>query len=370
MLEAVTGRETSHSDEHHLSSAVRWLCRSQDATGVGGCASCYNLVLGWGDPYPETTGYIIPTLLKYGNRRGEPTTVDRAVRMADWLCDIQRPDGSFPGGTGERGDPSVFNTGQIVFGLVSAHGETGDERYRRAALRACDWLVEQQSARGYWTNHTYKDNVHTYSTRVAWAVLEGGRVADDDRAAYREAARRNFEWATGRQRANGWFDGAGFGDESRAFLHTIAYTIRGLLEGGLALKDPGIVESAKRSADRLLAIQQEDGILRGSYDASWSPSWYYCLTGNAQMAIVWARLYRHTGDDEYLLAARDAVEFLKRRQVRGSAARIDGALAGSYPLFGRYMFLRYPNWAAKFFCDAIMAVGEQSEDRTVSLVAE
>jgi hypothetical protein len=360
------GEERPRSDEQHLAGALRWLCRSQDVTGNGGSASCYNLVLGWGDAYPETTGYIVPTLLRYGNQREEPSLVNRAIQMADWLLEIQRSDGAFPEGTGESGEPSVFNTGQIIFGLVAAYRETGDDRYRRSAIRACDWLVEQQSPEGYWERHTYKNNVHTYSTRVAWALLEGEQIAQDGRTRYREAAESNFRWAMGRQRANGWFDGAGFGDGSRAFLHTIAYTIRGLLEGGIGLRDRDIVNAARRSADRLLAMQQRDGILRGSFDDSWDDTWYYCLTGNAQMALVWSILHRQTGHDEYRAAARDSVQFLKRKQVLGGPAAIDGALPGSSPVYGRYMFLRYPNWGVKFFSDAVMSLSEEYEVRNVA----
>jgi len=33
---------------------------------------------------------------------------------------------------------------------------------------------------------------------------------------------------------------------------------------------------------------------------------------------------------------------------------VRGAIAGSYPLWGRYLRWRYPNWAAKFFLDALL----------------
>lgn len=74
------------------------------------------------------------------------------------------------------------------------------------------------------------------------------------------------------------------------------------------------------------------------------------------MAIIWSILHRQTGDDEYRAAARNAVAFPKRQQVLGGPTPIDGALSGSSPVFGRYMFLRYPNWGVKFFSDAIMCV--------------
>jgi len=32
-----------------------------------------------------------------------------------------------------------------------------------------------------------------------------------------------------------------------------------------------------------------------------------------------------------------------------------GGIKGSYPIYGRYAPLQYPNWAAKFFVDALLA---------------
>lgn len=342
------------SDSEHLAAAIEWLCRSQDVTDSGGSAASYNLVLGWDSAYPETTGYIIPTLYSYAATMDEPTVAERATRMADWLCTIQQPAGSFPGGTDTDGEPNVFNTGQIVFGLVSAYRETGTERYRAAAREACDWLVDQQTAEGYWDTYDYKGEVHAYTTRVAWALLEGATILPERREQYREAARRNLYWAAGLQRPNGWFEKANFERGNTPYLHTIAYTVRGLLEGGIRLEDDELTNAAMRTADKLLSIQQADGPLKGAYDESWLPSWYHCLTGNAQMALVWLRLFEHTGERRYLLGARQAIEFLKRRQVRGQSAQIDGALAGSYPIVGSYIYLRYPNWSAKFFADALL----------------
>jgi DUF1680 family protein len=347
------------SDAVHLDAAVDWLRESQDATDTGGSAATYNLVLGWEDAYPETTGYIVPTLLAYAETTGTPDAEDRALRLAEWLLDVQHPAGSFPAGTGETGEPSVFNTGQILRGLVAAYRATADERYRAAARDAADWLTDQQTTDGYWDTHDYRNAVHTYSTRVAWAVLEAGDIAPDQNEAYVAAARRNFEWATAQQRPNGWFEHAGFEPGATPYLHTIAYTVRGLLEGGLLLDDERTVAAATRTADELLSIQANDGVLKGAYDATWSPAWYHCLTGNAQMAVIWLRLYEHTGDRDYRRAARRTIEFLKRRQIMAGPPPVRGGLAGSYPVVGPYLYLRVPNWAAKFFSDALLSARDR-----------
>jgi hypothetical protein len=342
------------SDRDHLDAAIDWLNYSQDVTGGRGSAATYNLLLGWEKQYPETTGYIIPTLYRYADQTPDSDAFERATAMAEWLCSVQHPSGSIPEGTGETGDPNVFNTGQVVFGLVEAYRRTGDDRFKAATRDACDWLVEVQDDSGAWTAFDYKGDVHTYTTRVAWALLEGETVIDERADRYREAAENNLRWAVGKRRTNGWFEDAAFTSDADPYLHTIAYTIRGLLAGGELLEDDALWEAAKASADVLLELQQQEGQLKGEYDEQWSPSWYYCLTGNAQMALVWLCLYDVTDDREYLIAARSTAEFLKRHQSLTGPDPIRGGLPGSYPHVGRYLFLRYPNWAVKFFADLLL----------------
>src|SRR6187200_1373607 len=57
-----------------IEEGLGWLARAQDcsASQDGGVARNYSLVSGWAPSYPETTGYIIPTLLAYGKDADRP----------------------------------------------------------------------------------------------------------------------------------------------------------------------------------------------------------------------------------------------------------------------------------------------------------
>ena len=357
------GREArARSNSEHLDAAVEWLYAAQDATDVGGCASAYNLVLGWGEAYPETTGYIVPTLYDYADRVESREARTRAAEMAEWLLEIQLSDGGFPEGTDPKPDsePSIFNTGQILFGLVRSYRETGDDRFREAARRAGEWLVSVQHEDGYWDQYDYHGVVHSYSSRVGWSLLEAYEIVGAEEL--RDAGRRNLEWVASLQRPNGWFEHCGFKPDEDPFLHTLAYTIRGLLEGGLLLEDEEFVEAARHSADTLLGLQNRDGPLDGRYDENFDGSPFYCLTGNAQMAIVWYRLAQVTGEKSYRRAADEAVAFLKRHQRMSGAPELKGGLKGSHPIWGSYMFFRFPNWAAKFLADALLLSSEFSDE--------
>ena len=42
-------------------------------------AAQFSLLNGWGNAYPETTGYIIPTLLNYGKKYDDDNAIKTAL---------------------------------------------------------------------------------------------------------------------------------------------------------------------------------------------------------------------------------------------------------------------------------------------------
>src|SRR4029077_21260739 len=61
-------------------------------------------------PYPEVTGYFVPTLYNWGEQ-------ELARTCTRWLLSIQLPEGAFPA---PDGVPYTFDTGQVVRGLCAA----------------------------------------------------------------------------------------------------------------------------------------------------------------------------------------------------------------------------------------------------------
>ena len=126
--------------ETAIREAVGWIYRAQDSSEDRGVGHSYLLGKGWAPSYPETTGYIIPTLLNWSRISGEGEARERALQMAEWECAIQFPGGgvmaSVVGRPGAR--PVVFNTGQVMFGWLAASRETQDPRFRQSAAAAGD----------------------------------------------------------------------------------------------------------------------------------------------------------------------------------------------------------------------------------------
>jgi uncharacterized protein YyaL (SSP411 family) len=191
-------------------------------------------------------------------------------------------------------------------------------------------------------------------SRVAWALLELHRYTEKD--AYRQAAVRNLDWAMTHQDADGWFRRCAFTRDQDPFTHTLAYTAEGFYECGRLLDNDRYVKAAQLTADELLALQRPNGHLKSTYGPAWrETSLSSCLTGNCQMSRLWLRFFEATGSQRYHSAAVKSISFVARTQkLRESAPNIRGAIAGSFPRLGRYERLKYPNWATKFFVDALL----------------
>lgn len=349
-------------DYTHLDEAMRWLCRAQDAASGGGVSGGYFMDRGWDLPYPETTGYIIPTFLEYAQRRGTEEFVDRAIRMGDWEIKIQLDSGAVRGGVGVNEYPIVFNTGQVIFGWNALYRRTKQQRFLDASERAAQWLVRVQDDDGKWSKHTYMGIPHAYKTRVAWALFETSELTGDSR--FSKAAEKNIQWTLSLAGDGGWIDHMGFTPTSPPLTHTIAYTHRGLWESAryLASETAAAVEHLVVSgADRIIEAvdhaNEEFDLLAGRLARGWIPAARFsCLTGSVQMAGIWLKIFQKTGQLKYRQAAHRLIDGVKSTQSLDSGdPGIRGGIAGSYPIWGSYIRFGYPNWAAKFFADAILA---------------
>lgn len=342
-----------------IGAAIDWLCRAQDVRNgkadSGGVSAGWSFEDGWLPSYPETSGYIVETFLAAAEVLGRKDLVDRANRIIDWELCIQHPDGAFPGHFGEAGSqPVIFNTGQIMHGMLAGFVQLGRAECLKSAVRAGHWLARHQDPDGSWRKFEHHGVPHTYNTRATWALLAAGLLAGD--GALKTAALRNLDWALEQQRASGWFASNAFTPDRQPFTHTIAYAIRGFLECGVLLSDERYLNAALKAGRALAGMQRADGWLAGTYDEQWRPAASYsCLTGVAQMSLNWTRLAQSTGRQELRDNARRALGYLAAQQRTDDPDPVvRGALAGSNPIWGDYSRFEFPNWAAKFYADALM----------------
>jgi hypothetical protein len=349
--------------------AAEWLLRAQDATPDGGVSYGYfplGQAGGWQPSYPETTGYIMTSLLGYARRARRPELVDRVVRMAQWEAAVQMPSGAVQGGklaSADRQEAAAFNTGMVLDGFVSLLEWRADPVIAEAAARAAAFLVADLAETGLFTTNgpfVSPGSIKLYNVLCAGALHRYGTLSGEQ--ACHAAALRVADGALRFQADNGWFAENCLTDPARPLTHTIGYTLQGLLEVAALTGRDDILATAERGFAPLMPTIEANGYLAGRFDANWRPavSWS-CLTGSAQLAIVGYRLTALGRSERYAAASDRLLGFLKGLQRRETgSADIDGALAGSYPIFGGYMAGGYPNWATKYLLDALMLEAERT----------
>jgi hypothetical protein len=192
----------------------------------------------WERVYPEVTGYLIPTLLRWG-------AADLAERCAAWLARTQASDGSWPG---MDGVPRPFDTAAIIEGLRCMDG------YGKSVSRAEEYVRSMITSEGYILNSKEWKRPEVYNLRAS-AIIGN---------------RRELEYRTK----------AGFGVRERT--HYIAYALEGALNLGAEDWVKPILE---------LAHTTYKGLFPFYVNSDWSatePEMDVCAT--AQMGILFCRV--------------------------------------------------------------------------------
>lgn len=209
--------------------------------------------------YPEVSGYLIPTLLAYGEK-------DIAARFVRWLLSIQRSDGGFTdcAGTTEY----VFDTGQCLRGLLAGEqlvAEAADAA-RFAAEFLCDQMIDAGSGgfgQRYTKSPSVPETVHLY---VLPPMIEAAKRFDEPR--FEDASRACMQFYCEHDHFL----------RMESLTHFLAYELEPLI-------DLGAEELARPVLDRLRELQDADGSIRGQGGVRW-----VCTPGLLQLAICWYKL--------------------------------------------------------------------------------
>ena len=260
-------------------------------------------------PYPEVTGYFVPTLYNWGEQ-------ERARTCTRWLLSIQLPDGAFPA---PDGVPYTFDTGQVMRGLCAALNDMDDIE---APLRkACDWVVKQVAPDGRLTTPSTElwtgianDLIHTY---VLPPLVQAGKLLGV--AEYADTAQFVLAYYK-KQEALVPFN---------RLSHFHAYAMEALCE-------LGELELAGRGMADVERCQRRDGSIPAYPDVEW-----VCSTGMAQYAVVWYALGKKAQADL-------AIAYLEKIQNRS------GGFYGSYGKGAKYIAGAEISWAVKYFLDAYL----------------
>lgn len=270
-------------------------------------------------PYPEVTGYFIPSLLQWGYR-------DIAISFAKWLREIQKPNGAWF--DTEDKQPYIFDTAQIIKGLLSVRHLCPEVDVN--IRRGCDWILSNMSEDGrlpsprendFGDGKTYGEIIHLYCLSP---LVEAGELFHMPE--YIEKAKHILTYYKEHEYKQIM--------QFSLLSHFYAYVMEGLLDMG----EDKLVREAMNGVSHL---QKECGAVPAYRDVDW-----VCSTGMFQMALVWFRL----GEIE---RGNNAFRY---------ACKLQNASGG---WFGSYLTdeetdevnTYFPNseisWAVKYFLDAL-----------------
>jgi hypothetical protein len=111
-----------------------------------------------------------------------------------------------------------------------------------------------------------------------------------------------------------------------------------------------------KTASRLLRTFETRTFMPGEFAEGWKTNASYsCLTGDAQIAGVWLRVFEARGDVRFLNAALKLNDYVKACQsLHSTHPAVRGGVKGSQPFGGGYTPFTYINWGAKFLADSLM----------------
>lgn len=355
---------TPLEDRAHIDLILSWFAWAQDQHADGGIPSLIDLQryaregrAVAGPSYPETSGYILCSLMM-GARHGLPSFERaRLDRLVQYLISVQRADGSIPP-TVDISRGLAFDTGQVLTGLVAYHRYIEPrENVRTAIVKAADWMSANIDADGKYVEAACYNGARAYYVQATIGLIEAAMAFG--REDWRAAAARNAGWTYGLRAGDAWLRRFSFEDDGFQNLHGIAYTLRGLIDLGRHLDKPEYVAFARACVDRMMEEAHDDlpvaGAIAGYYaDGFRRHRTVLSPTGMCQMALCAYLLAQYTSEARYTAFGDRLIESVKQLHLRGyTDAGLNGLLTGSWPVTGPYMRGMLPNWPIKFFLDAL-----------------
>jgi len=358
-----TGKSISHSDS--LKQTFSWIKQSFKATGDGGSSAYYTMGHGWKASYPETTGYLIPTLYAYSRITGDDEWKRLAIGAADWLLAIQAKEGGWQGlQVDTTCELRVFNTAMILDGLTAAYLNERDEKYLVAAKRGLMWAISKIDDDGVIRKNNFEQGGALDGLTVACLLKVAILISESERAEIMPRLIHALDAVCRLQTDNGWFNKSNFEESFKdtSLMHFLVYALDGLVTSSEITGNDKYYNVALKTAAVLLDKFEKNKMLSAFYNADWST--YFdvnsrrasiCVTGYSQLALVFMKIFNKTKNKRYLDAAKRMIDTVASiGNIPFKNKGLCYGLPGSYPVYGNYQKFKFVNWAAKFHSDSVM----------------
>ncbi len=308
--------------------------------------------------YNEITGYSINAFLGISNFLKDERYLENSKDAADYLIKQQStdPDSFDFGGISHSlmlPDLNVinnyysFDNAVILHGMANLYKYSNDEKYKNACIRIADFLLRLQKGNGsFYSYYDSNNNIteHPYDeffydngclhVKNAIGLMCMKEVLDKQN--YFDAAVRLCRWGELLMGRDGLFWANP--NKKYVFTHAHCYATEGYLWAYHLSQDDEYLAIALRAGNALINLQNSDGSLFRIYKNKismrrWLGNKYRMsfnlwrserkkpwktVDATAQSARIWSLLYCVTSDKKYLDAAKKAVNFILKNQVKNN----------------------------------------------------
>jgi len=304
------GMLKSRTDLEHYAAALRWI-HNNTIENKGICITNKRQA-----PYPEVSGYFIPSLLQFDEH-------ELAVQYANWLVSTQNANGSWSDGYNKV--QYTFDTGQVLRGLLAL--VDSHPHFKKPIEKACNWVVSQVEESGRigtpnrseWSSgwlpegRVVPEAIHLYALEPIKQAGEKWQIDD-----YIQAVKRVLSYY--------------LADEELTSFSTLCHFHAYIIE---ALVDLGYVDRARCGMEEVAHLQRSNGHVPAYRDVRWT-----CATGLFQYAVIWYKLGNiPLADKSFSYAC--------------SLQNKSGGFFGGYGFGATYLPGEEISWAVKYFLDAL-----------------
>lgn len=358
---------TGFSIDQWLEFGVSGLKKAFDANT--GLLCSFRPSLGWCRPYPETSGYVLPTMLHVNNRLFDPELSLIIETIRNRIGEAQCLDGGFT--TCDNKETYVFDTLAILDGLDRSGGIPPNIDL----LKALEYLENMLTPDGFWNCRRLSDGI-AMNTPVEWNSgftyinIRGLRILQKlGEQMGSDIALRALDWVKRELSRSEWVDNqsnlrlGSFRGCSSIYTHPVGYIIEGLLDAIECFPEESkwLWDTTVRIINgSILPYIKSDGFVpwENRFDGSVSEYAYVC--GVAQYASVLAKMYWRNRNPEYFSASKNCLMYVQN-VIQATAFQYPEASGLSfqyankeYQFSEKYGVSQINIWTIKYFIDALL----------------
>jgi SAM-dependent methyltransferase len=352
-------------------NSLNWIENAQKAYPDGGISRGFCLLgkssksnyLGWQLSYPETSGYLLPTLINI-KKKFKLDNIEPVIdKLAYFLYSISKNKAVKGGSLNKENSFSVFDTAQVIRGLISYYEYKNNDIFIRRAINCGNFILDSEIENSGKISSKYmaeksilileNDGYHIY---VAPVLLELSKISNN--VSFKNLAIRIIETTLKYQKKNGYFEKSDFSKKDKILTHNLGYILEGLIESYSITGIQKYLDSAELTLVNLLHLIQQDVSLKGyiTNELKNGNDKFECLVGSAQIAICFYKFSKIKKNIDFEKAGEKILLDLKKKQNnydKDFGGGI-GAIWGSWPISGEYQKYEAINWANKFYLDLIL----------------